>query len=110
MTSPAEKEGRLVPVDFTSGSEIPAVHANQVIIQHTEHEFIITLYEVLPPTVNSDPALQARQLAKIKSVPARAVAKIVMSPGRVRELSAALADNIEKYDERMKSLAESQVP
>ena len=110
MAAKPEAEGVLIPVDFSGSADLPAAHVNQVLIQHTEHEFLITFYELLPPPISPDPARQAREIAKLKTIPARAVAKLVMSPGRARELVAALLENIETYDMRRQSQGEEQMP
>jgi len=106
MATQPDNSGMVVPIDFSSGGELAAIHANNVLIQHTDHEFVITFFEVLPPVVTPDPARQARELARIKSVQARAVARIVMSPGRAKEFMAALQDNLANYAARLEQPTE----
>ncbi|MBK8050885.1 MAG: DUF3467 domain-containing protein [Anaerolineales bacterium] len=84
------------------------VCTNHMLIQHTEHEFVVTFYEVLPPAVSPDPQRQARELAHIKSVPARPVARIVMSPGRAKEFVAAFQNNIDVYERHRNQSGERQ--
>lgn len=97
--------GKYIVVDFSKGTDFPPVHANQMIVQHTEHEFIVTFFELLPPVVNPDPAIQAQQLAELTSIQARPVAKVVMSAARAREFVAAFAENLRKFDEDVKESA-----
>lgn len=106
MATQSDNSGTIVPIDFSSASELPALHANNVLIQHTDHEFVLTFFEVLPPVITPDPARQARELARIRAVPARAVARIVMSPGRAKEFVAALQNNLEQYMARSEQPAE----
>lgn len=87
----------IVPIDYHGAGETPAVYANHVVIQHTDHEFVVTFFELLPPLMSPDPARLAKEMARIKSVPARPVARIVMAPGRAQEFVAAFQDNISKF-------------
>lgn len=101
-----QDEGRYLPVDFSRGTDFPAVHANQMIVQHTDQEFIVTFFELLPPVVSLDPEMQKEQLAQISSIPARPVARVVMSAERAREFIGALVDNYRKYEQSMKEEGE----
>lgn len=110
MVAQPDVEGFLIPIDLSGSAEMPALHVNQVLIQHTEHEFLVTFYEMLPPPITPDPTRQAEELAKIKAVAARPVAKLVMSPGRARELAAALFENIAAYDSRKREQDGGRLP
>ena len=93
------EQKRSIPVDFTGGTELSAVHANQMIIQHTEHEFVVTFFELLPPVLSPDPTQQAEEFGQIKNVRARPVAKVVMSSVRAREFAAALVENLRRFED-----------
>jgi len=85
----------IVPIEFQG--DIPAVYANNVLIQHTDSEFIITFFEILPPIISPDPSRQNEEIARMKSVPARAVAKIIMAHEPAIQFQSAMQDNISKF-------------
>lgn len=97
MSAKAEK-GRLVSVDYSTGNDLLPVHANQVIVQHSETEFIVTFFEVLPPVINPDPSRQAKEVERLRTIKARPVARIVMSPDRARALLTVLTENVQRYE------------
>lgn len=95
---PKQNELLVVPIEFQG--DISAVYANNVLIQHTDNEFIITFFEILPPLFSPNPEIQNAELAELKSVPARAVAKIIMAPEPAMQFRDALQDNIGKFSTR----------
>jgi hypothetical protein len=89
-------EGRAIPIQWEGVEECPLIFSNNMLVQHTEHEFIITFAQVHPPLV-----LRDEDLAGIKSVRARAAVRVVLPPTRVPELIRILTENREKYIRRM---------
>jgi hypothetical protein len=85
----------VIPIEFQG--DIPAVYANNVLIQHTDNEFIFTFFEILPPLLSPDPDRQDKEIAEIDSIPARAVAKIIMAPKPAFQFQEAIQDNISKF-------------
>ncbi|MBI3455172.1 MAG: DUF3467 domain-containing protein [Candidatus Rokubacteria bacterium] len=76
--------------------------SNSFLVQHTEHEFIITFAHVQPPITLSE-----ADIGKIHSVPAKVAVRIAMPPSRLQELIAVLTRNFATFEERLRSLNEA---
>ena len=67
------------------------VYANQMMISHTREEFVLDYINLFPPTgvVN---------------------ARVIVSPGHLKRMIRALADNLARYEKRFGQVAEAAVP
>ena len=67
------------------------VYANQMVVSHTKEEFILDFVNLFPPEgiVN---------------------ARIIISPGHLKRVIRALADNVRKYEERFGEIREAAEP
>ena len=90
-------EEKLVPVEWHYPEELLSRYATNMIVQHSDHEFVIQFFEVLPPLVLGTPEEQKVQLGGIKSVRAECVARVIVAPERMPEFVRVLQDNLEKY-------------
>jgi len=103
---PAETKERLMtenanpkalPLKWVVPEDLVSRYANNFTIQHTEYEFVISFFETFPPLVLGSPDERQAQLEQLESVPAKCVARIVVSPERVQDLVQILAANLETY-------------
>jgi len=67
------------------------VYANNMMVAHTREEFIMDFIMVAPPegAVNS---------------------RVIVSPGHMKRILAALQDNLDKYESQYGPIAESEEP
>ena len=94
MSEANKSEHKQLKVDFSSALGIAPAYANQVLIQHTSSEYIFTFFEVLPPPLPS--AGEGISLPSgVDSVPAKPVARIVMTMPGAFALLDALRTNID---------------
>ena len=77
-------------VKFTD-EVLKGVYANMVQVGHTPEEFILDFMNIFPPSgvVN---------------------ARVILSPGHMKRLAAAMADNIKKYEEQFGVIKPSEIP
>ena len=75
-----------IPEDVLGG-----VYANQMVVQHTREEFVLDFVNVFPPggVVN---------------------ARVIVSPGHMKRMVRALAENLRKYEDRFGAVAEASLP
>ncbi len=66
-------------------------YANAMAVFHTREEFVIDFLNVFPPT-------------------GVATARIITSPGHVKRIVQALADNLRRYEERFGPVEEAPPP
>jgi len=79
-------------VKMTDGALVGA-YANMVQIGHTPEEFILDFMNLFPPT-------------------GIVTARVIVSPGHMKRIVAALEENLKKYEEQFGAIkfADSQVP
>jgi hypothetical protein len=97
MSSSESQKTRAVPIEWHTPAEIVSRYASNLVVQHTQHEFIISFFEVLPPILLGLPEERQTQLEQIESVQAQCVARIVVAANRMPEFVKVLQDNVEQY-------------
>ncbi len=70
---------------------LKGVYANALQIGHTKEEFVLDFMNLLPPQ-------------------GIAVARVLLSPGHMKRILAALEDNIKKYEEQFGKIEVAQDP
>jgi hypothetical protein len=67
------------------------VYANQMVVRHSREEFVIDFINVCPPEgiVN---------------------ARLIVSPGHLKLMVAALAENLSRYEQRFGTVTTSEAP
>ena len=67
------------------------VYANQMVVSHTKEEFILDFVNVFPPEgiVN---------------------ARVIISPGHLKRVIRALAENVRKYEDSFGEIPEAAAP
>jgi hypothetical protein len=67
------------------------VYANQMVVRHSREEFVIDFINVCPPEgiVN---------------------ARVIVSPGHLKRMVAALAENLTRYEQRFGPVTTSEAP
>lgn len=86
-----------VPIEWHISENIDSKYATNLIIQHSEHEFIIDFFEMRHPWILGAPDRVREQREKLESVRAECVARIIVSPDRMQEFINAMQANLNKY-------------
>lgn len=97
---PENKDGVLLPIEWHISEEVTTKYATNLVIQHTEHEFIISFFEIYPPVLLGPPEGQKLQAEMIDTVRAECVARIVVASDRMPEFVRVLQDNLGTYQEK----------
>src|SRR5438552_1626140 len=79
-----------VKVETVVPPGFPLTFANHTVVGSAAHELIVSFFQVDLPTT-----LDAAEIAKIKSVRANCVARIVLTPGHAIELFNALQTQLQ---------------
>ena len=83
-----------IPLKWYVPEELPTHYATNLVIQHTEHEFFITFFELVPPITLGKTLEEVEQ---IEAVCARALTRVAVSPERLEKFIQAMQDNLVKY-------------
>jgi hypothetical protein len=67
------------------------VYANNMIVTHTREEFVMDYLMVVPPA-------------------GAVTARIIVSPGHMKRIVAALTDNIQKYEQKFGTIVIAEEP
>jgi len=86
-----------VPIEWHISEDIDSKYATNLVIQHSEHEFIINFFEMHPPLILGAPDQVREQWQKIESVQAKCVARIIVSPDRMQEFIDVMQAGLNKY-------------
>jgi hypothetical protein len=96
MTLDTAKKVRINHV-FSEGMQSNFV--SHLVAQHQIDHFVLSFFELWPPLILGDTDEEMRRaLNAVDSVDARCVARIIVTPNKMREFIAVMADNLARYD------------
>ncbi|OQB28016.1 MAG: hypothetical protein BWY10_00820 [Chloroflexi bacterium ADurb.Bin180] len=96
------RQTREVPIEWSGIEDLTTSFATNVVITHTESEFFITFFELVPPMLVGASA----SVDEIKSVRAKAVARVAVPAGRMEGFVQAMQENLQRYQEKVKERGE----
>lgn len=97
--------GRKLGVDWSAAEQEPAQAVNVFAAQATQHSHLLYLGFVAPPVIIDDADMQ--RASSLKRLPARIVARVVLTPSDMRKLVKILSENIESH-EKLRSETEDE--
>ncbi len=93
MTEKKEKTIQ-VPIEWHSPENLMSHYANNMVVQHTPHEFIVSFFETRPPLILGDIEKHAEQLKSVRSL---CVARLIIAPERMGEFIKVLQTQYQDY-------------
>jgi hypothetical protein len=84
-----------IPIDWEIPEDLPTLFVNNMTIQFTGNEFILTFYQLVPPPLLGP--LADKKLERLEKVSAVAVARIAVAAGRMPNFINAMKQHLEKY-------------
>jgi hypothetical protein len=88
---------RNIPIDWQVPDDLRSEYATNVLAQHGEHEIFLLFFQAQPPIIVGELAEREEQLEALKGIPARCVAKVIISPDRLEEIIHLLQTQLEGY-------------
>jgi len=70
-------------------------YATNMVVQRTEHEFVLSFFEVYPPMVIGSPDEIKTQLEQLETVRAECIARIIVAASRMPEFVEVLQKNLQ---------------
>lgn len=86
-----------LPIEWHTPEGLISRYANNIIVQHTPQEFIVSFFETQPPLMLGNSEETAKQLKTMKSVRSLCVSRIIISPDRIGDFINALQTNYQNY-------------
>ncbi|MGI6375131.1 MAG: DUF3467 domain-containing protein [Anaerolineae bacterium] len=97
LANEAQMEGHELPIEWYVPEGLQTVYANHLIVQHTEHEFVISFFSLVPPLLAGSEEERRAQLDSLVSVRAVCVGRVAVSPSRYPAFVQALRDNLSRF-------------
>jgi hypothetical protein len=88
---PTPPIGVTLKVDW-SAADLPVMASNVFMIQQTGQEFLITFGSAVPPVFETTPTPE--QLANLRTIKAKPIVRMALTPGRIVELLQNLQQQI----------------
>ena len=85
-----------LPIVYQKADEVPIQHANCFFVTHTDDEFFITFGQAHPPYSLQLTKEEVEEL-KATGLPVRVVARLMLSPIKMKEFIDILNDNYKKF-------------
>jgi len=85
-----------LPIEWIIPENIVNKYATNIVVQNTNNEYILSFFEIYPPLILGPAEDQYRQAKELKSVPARCVARIIVSPTNMKDFLKVIQDHINK--------------
>jgi hypothetical protein len=85
-----EKQQKGIQVNFPDNLK-GGVYSNYMVVSHSKEEFVLDFMMVMPPAGS-------------------VTARVVISPGHMKRMISALAQNVNKYEEKFGKLTAAEEP
>lgn len=76
----------IIPLDWQIPDDLVTQYATNFVIQFDDHEVVLLFFEAWKPLLIGSPESIRNRAKEIESIPAKCIARIVLTPGRMREL------------------------
>jgi hypothetical protein len=80
---------------------------SNVVVQHQPDAFILSFFEVWPPAILGESDEEKKQaIDAIDHVEAKCVARLVLTPSKMREFLETMSENLQNYEHMMQLQSE----
>jgi hypothetical protein len=94
----AEEESKDLEIDWATIEQLPPLYATNMVIQHTESEFIINLYQLLPPVIWGTEEQKRARIEEMSMIQTTPLARVVITADRMPGFVRALKKNLDVYE------------
>ncbi len=92
MPTPKQPETRDIPIALADAEETPILLANIFVLQiGNDGAFVLTAGQAAAPILYGDEEQQKQQLARVRTIRGKVVARLAITPSKLRELRDALS-------------------
>jgi len=88
------EEEKWVRIRIEGYEDIPIFHVNHIFVTHTTDEFFVTFAQIHPPYLLE---LTKEEVEELSYIPAKVVARIALTPTKMKELIDTLDKNYKKF-------------
>lgn len=89
-----------IPIEWYVPEGLMSQYATNMVIQHTDQEFMISFFEIKHPIILGPDEEVKNQYEKIGKVRAECITRIILTPDRLKDFIASMQTNYEKFQKR----------
>lgn len=97
-----------LPVEWHYPEDLATGYSTNFIVQHREHEFYLSFFDVPPPLLLGTDEERKEQAQRLGSVRATAVARVIVAAERIPEFIRVLQENYDMYQAKQQNRDESE--
>ena len=89
-----------LPIKYYGNEDVVGVFADQVIVSHLGGVFTLYFYQMqLPPLLGTEGSTEdkLRAIEELKQVPAKCVARVVLTPTLMEQFYGAIKTNMDRF-------------
>jgi len=94
-----------IPVKYVVPDEIVTQYVTDMVVQHSDQEFLISFWEIQRPVLLGSEEERKAQIQMIKFLENRCIARFAITPERMQKFLDAMKENLDRYH-KMKSNAD----
>jgi len=92
--------GKKVRLEYVFPDDLQSHFISNIIVQHEAENFIISYFEVWPPSILGETEEEKQQqIDALETIEARCVARLVVTPSRMMSFLRVMQDNIDTFDQ-----------
>lgn len=103
MTESVQEPGKMVRINWYFPESVNSNYATHIVVQHTEHDFTISFFEVYSPPTIGTPEEIRKIVETTESIPAKCVARIIVAADRLPGFLEVLQDNLRGFREKYRA-------
>jgi len=110
MPPPKQTDTRDIPIALADAEEIPIILANVFVLQlGNDGAFVLTVGQAAAPILYGDEEQQKQQVARVKTVRGKVVARLALTPLKLKELRDALSVGVDALEAANKGRKDAEL-
>jgi len=105
MTNEETRAGKAVRLKREYPKDLESNFVSNMVVQHQPDFFVLSFFEIWPPAILGDTEEERQEvLESIEEVEAKCVARLVITPSKMREFLKVMSENWERYEKMVAEL------
>lgn len=93
-------EGVTLKINYQIPEDIETHFSDSFVVQHQKDHFILTFYQLIQQPILGTEEERIAQLKNTKQIDAKCIARIVVTPQKIEDITRVLNENIEKFKQK----------
>jgi len=107
--SKQEPVGKNLRIERTFPEDLQSHYVSNIVVQHDPDVFILSFFELWPPTILAESEEEkTKALMALEHVDAKCVARLVVTPSKMKEFIAVIQENFKSYEQFLQTLGKEK--